>query len=120
MKNGLTAARRVARLLLPIEGELRAHWLDIRNRLDGYCCAKDMTGYKHWRCGLKIGHAGPHRTNNYTWYLGQLAEYSPLEQPNACVPRRTFSPTYVQRLLLMNWPVTWEKARAASRSRSVF
>ncbi|OZC80566.1 hypothetical protein CH274_15460 [Rhodococcus sp. 06-418-5] len=115
MSARLIAARRVLRLLLPIKGELHAQWIDIRNRIDGYCCAKDLTGYGHWRCGLKARHDGPHRAINYTWNPGEYAQYSPLDYPNATVPRLTFSKTYIQRLVTMSWSNAWDKALIGAR-----
>jgi len=34
-------------------------------------------GYHFWRCGLKRGHAGQHRSLNYTWGLGEGSIYDP-------------------------------------------
>lgn len=91
---------RFAAICRPTRNELRAQWLDVLNRIDGYCCAKDLTGYDHWRCGRTRGHSGDHRMLNYAWAKNRRAQYDPLESPDAQlhVPRASFSPTWLQRL----------------------
>ncbi len=42
---------------------------DMLDRLRGRCCAAPRYmvdgGYHFWRCGLRRGHDGPHRSVNY-------------------------------------------------------
>lgn len=57
-------------------------WRDLIDRwLRGKCCAapryqKDG-GYHFWRCGLKRGHKGQHRSLNYLWGHGEGSVYDP-------------------------------------------
>jgi hypothetical protein len=47
---------------------------DLGDRLRGRCCRAPNYmvdgGYHFWRCGLKRGHDGPHRSVNYLWGPG--------------------------------------------------
>lgn len=53
---------------------------DLADRLAGRCCAAPRYmadgGYHFWRCGLRRGHPGPHRSRNYLWGPGGSA-YDP-------------------------------------------
>lgn len=53
-------------------------------RVRRVCCARTdeaKGGYRHWRCGRRRGHDGPHRFVNYVWPsdgLGEV-EYDPID-----------------------------------------
>ena len=60
-------------------------WWDLRAILAGYCnhCPGSPIpgqggGYLFWRCGLRRGHEGLHRSNNYVWDEGGTTSYMPL------------------------------------------
>lgn len=57
---------------------------DLLDRLRGRCCAAPRYmidgGYHFWRCGLRRGHDGPHRSLNYLWGPGGSL-YSPIPNP---------------------------------------
>ena len=65
---------------------LRDFW-DRRAR--GYCCAAPSgvpgsPGYHFWRCNLRRGHAGAHRSVNYLWH-DPLAEKLPVDLELYCI-----------------------------------
>jgi len=74
----------------------------LRNRLHdlwdrwvrGYCCAAprgnhEDGGYHFWRCNLRRGHDGAHRSLNYLWGLPDGGSvYSPVESPSPRLDRR--------------------------------
>src|SRR4051812_15791298 len=58
----------------------------------GLCCAAPRFivdgGYYFWRCSLRRGHKGPHRSVNYLWgdAIGGSA-YSPVDAPTPMLDR---------------------------------
>jgi len=55
---------------------------DARDKARGVCCAAPSGalsdgGYHFWRCALKRGHDGPHRTGVYIWSEGERPEHDP-------------------------------------------
>jgi len=89
---------------------------DWRDRwLRGYCCAMSHDGedeagvYYFWRCGLKRGHKGPHRSCNYLWgHEGTM--YSPLS-PAPPMLNRHATMTRRQRQARERWHEAHEIAR---------
>lgn len=57
---------------------------DLLDRLRGRCNRAPLYmvdgGYHFWRCGLKRGHGGPHRSVNYLWGPGGSV-YAPVDKP---------------------------------------
>jgi hypothetical protein len=68
----------------------------------GYCCAAPSgvpgsPGYHFWRCNLRRGHLGGHRSLNYVWHdplserlaidLEPYSIYSPRDQPGRRLDR---------------------------------
>lgn len=65
-------------------------WWDGRAVLAGYCnhCPNqgipgEGGGYTFWRCGLRRGHEGLHRSNNYVWTDDGTTDYLPLPHGHA-------------------------------------
>lgn len=60
-------------------------WYDLRALLAGYCNHNPYNpipgeggGYAHWRCALRRGHDGMHRSRNYVWDSTGRTEYLPV------------------------------------------
>lgn len=92
---------------------------DWRDRwLRGYCCAmshdeEDAAGaYYFWRCGLKRGHKGPHRSVNYLWGHEGVS-YSPLSPAPPMLDRHP-TMTRSQRKARKQW----ERDHLTSRGHS--
>lgn len=69
---------------LPTWSETRYAYYDLRARSSGWCnhCPKEgdggpHSGYSHWRCQLRRGHLGLHRTGNYVWTDDGWTDYMP-------------------------------------------
>ena len=91
---------------------------DLRDRwLHWQCCAAPRGnsdagdgGYFFWRCSLRRGHKGPHRSVNYLWGHDGGASYSPLASP----PRRLERYAVMTRRQARERDA-WHEARDAER-----
>jgi hypothetical protein len=75
----------------------------------GYCCAApgDIEGaFRFWRCNLRRGHTGLHRTVNYRWGHGEGTLYDPVEHPGPRLDRHWSGPPSHGRL--WHW---WHRPR---------
>lgn len=66
----------------PTPREMVTAWEDVAAWARGYCnhCPRQVGGYAFWRCGLRRGHALPHRSRNYVWDADGV-RYAPLPAP---------------------------------------
>ncbi|MCX5070867.1 hypothetical protein OOJ91_34025 [Micromonospora lupini] len=103
-------------------------WADLRARAAGYCnhapwhpIPGQGGGYAHWRCALRAGHTGVHRSRNYVWDRTGRTTYRPLpagqnlpDQPW----RRSMTPTAAQERARGRWLDEQLSARAVHRTRN--
>lgn len=101
-------------------------WHDLRAILAGYCndCPRkrglpdEGDGYIMWRCALKRGHDGLHRSRNYVWDAAGAANYLPVP-PRRPMPSqpwdRNGTPTMRQTRNLNEWHRKQDEKRAALR-----
>lgn len=98
-------------------------WWDLRAFLAGYCndCPSksgvpgEGGGYSFWRCALRRGHDGDHRSKNYTWDQHGKTTYAPLRkhpwQPWERTPTSTIRQTRNHR----RWQAEQSAQRKAER-----
>lgn len=86
-------------------------WYDLLAVLHSYCNDRSRKtglpgqgdGYVHWRCALRRGHGGLHRSRNYVWDNWGAAEYAPVDDmPNQPWERHMVR-TRRQERLLRRW-----------------
>lgn len=92
---------------------------DLGDRLRGLCCAAPNYmvdgGYHFWRCGLRRGHDGPHRSVNYLWGPGGSV-YAPIDDPPPGCDRNPVE-TRRQRKSRKAWHALSDAKRSAGVSR---
>lgn len=104
---------------------LQNRWHDVRAILAGYCndCPwradpADGGGYRNWRCALKRGHKGMHRSRNYVWDEAGRTDYAPMRDFPQQPWGRNMTPTMRQARQMGDWQQRQlEKRRAACRER---
>jgi hypothetical protein len=98
-------------------------WYDLRAMLAGYCnhCPNDGTpgsgGYTFWRCGLRRGHDGLHRSNNYVWTDDGNTSYLPLPygHPQGAAQPRAWSRTPAMTRRQRRTREAWHQEQDARR-----
>ncbi|WP_432027427.1 hypothetical protein [Streptomyces sp. 1222.5] len=90
---------------------IQNRWRDLLAILHGYCNDRPIKlnipgesgGYLHWRCALKRGHDGKHRSRNAVWNDSGKVSHEPIQRPTGQPWERACTPTIRQARNLRRW-----------------